>query len=311
MGNDSEPTLSMKAPTVSVVVPTFNRAKEVGRCLDSLVAQTFKDFEVLVCDDGSVDGTGDVVRRYSDRLNLTYKWSENFGGPARPRNIGVALARGEFIAFLDSDDWWLPQKLEKSMEYFERGADLVYHDLHVATKPGQRLFWRKSASRVLAKPIFVDLLVNGNALNNSSVVVRGNLLDAIGGFSEARDLIAAEDYDAWIRIARVTDRFVRIPEVLGCYWVGDGNISNPRRTVSTIDAIETKYARELSDLCRDHSPYWLTYVKARCYYTLGLYERAKVTLTSMETSHAPLSVRARKLWMLFVIGLRKAQSPTA
>ncbi len=299
---------SNRSPAVSVVIPTYNRAKDIARCLASLVAQTFKDFEVLVCDDGSADATGDVVRRYQDRIKLTYKWSENFGGPARPRNIGIGLARGELIAFLDSDDWWLPRKLEESVKSLERGADLVYHDLYVVTKSAQRFFLRKSSSRVLGKPVFVDLLVNGNALNNSSVVVRRRFLEAIGGFSEERDLIAAEDYDAWVRIAKLTDRFSRIPQTLGYYWVGDGSISNPRRTVATLNALEAKYAKEMNELRRDHSFYWMSYVKARSYYALGMHEVAKEHLSLLGSRHLPLGVRAKKAWMLLIMGLHKAQS---
>jgi glycosyltransferase involved in cell wall biosynthesis len=124
-------------PRVSVIVPTFNRARDIGRCLESLAQQTFRDFEVLVCDDGSKDNTREIVERFKDRLELQYRWEENFGGPARPRNIGLSLARGEYVAFLDSDDWWMPRKLEQSVRYLDAGADLVYHDLYFAKRSDQ------------------------------------------------------------------------------------------------------------------------------------------------------------------------------
>ena len=84
-------------PRFSVVIPTYNRAKEIRRCLDSLVAQNFQDFEVLICDDGSTDDTSSVVSEYSHLLDITYRCGEHFGGPARPRNCGISLARAPYI----------------------------------------------------------------------------------------------------------------------------------------------------------------------------------------------------------------------
>lgn len=83
-------------PRVSVIIPTYNRAADLKRCLDSLTYQTYKDFEVLVCDDGSTDNSEQVIKAFSDQLNITYFWRENFGGPARPRNLGLQYATGNF-----------------------------------------------------------------------------------------------------------------------------------------------------------------------------------------------------------------------
>src|SRR5437763_1133783 len=100
----------MSAPRFSVVIPTYNRAAELERCLESLIAQTFHDFEVLISDDGSTDRSADVARAFSDRLTIQYRWSEHWGGPARPRNLGIRHAASEWVCFLDSDDWWYPTK---------------------------------------------------------------------------------------------------------------------------------------------------------------------------------------------------------
>lgn len=285
-----------------MVIPTFNRARDIGRCLESLAQQTFTDFEVLVCDDGSTDATGDIVKPFADRLDLQYRWAENFGGPARPRNIGLSLARGELVAFLDSDDWWMPRKLEVSVRYLESGADLVYHDLYLAKRADQKRWWRRSTTRLLRKPVLDDLMIHGNGLNNSSVVVRRSVMQAAGGFSEERDLIAAEDYDAWLRVARVTDKFVRIPEVLGYYWIGDGNLSNPRRTLVNLARLETLYAQEFRALGKGRSAYWVPYLKARCHYMMGAYDMAHRDLAAIPQG-TPLPIRVKRLWMEFFIRL--------
>lgn len=301
-------TLPVGVPRVSVVIPTFNRARDLSRCLDSLVSQTFLDFEVLVCDDGSTDDSAAVARSYESKLRLEYHWGENFGGPARPRNRGIQLARGELIAFLDSDDWWAPTKLEESVRALDAGADFVYHDLYLAFDAVAMSYSRKSRGRVLHRPVFEDLLGNGNAINNSSVVTRTELMRRIDGFAEDRELIAAEDYDAWVRLARYTDAFRQLPQCLGYYWVGSGNISNPRRTISTSIALESRYAAEIAKLRESREVFWLAYAKGRAHYIAGQYGDARREFSTIRWSRTPLSLRLRGLWMSCIMRLRKAGS---
>lgn len=208
-------------PVFSIIIPTYNRADKVCRALKSVVNQSFTDFEILVMDDGSTDNTSEMVESFSD-LRIKYEWGKNFGGPAVPRNRGLRLAQGKYIAFLDSDDWWMPKKLEESLKFLEQGFDLVYHDLFLVTKAGQKLFLRKTRSRILQPSIFNDLLKYGNGLFNSSVVVKREKLDEIGGLSEDPNLITAEDFDLWLRLAKVSEKFKMIPKTLGYYWEGGG-----------------------------------------------------------------------------------------
>jgi glycosyltransferase involved in cell wall biosynthesis len=247
----------------------------MARCLESLVAQTFKDFEVLICDDGSTDATESVVRTFESRLNLSYHWAENFGGPARPRNAGVRLARGEYVAFLDSDDWWTPQKLVRAVERLDAGADLVYHDLFIVKSAQQRHFWRKQRTTPLATPVFDSLLRTGNVVPNSSVVVRRELVQRIGGFSEDRALIAWEDFDAWLRIAKLTERFERLPVTLGYYWLGGGNISSPQRTILILQKFSERYPEAGRAGPADSAPSWYHYGLGLAHYRLGNYRPAR------------------------------------
>jgi glycosyltransferase involved in cell wall biosynthesis len=254
-----------KAPRVSVVVPTYNRAPDIARCLDSLVAQSYRDFEVLVCDDGSKDDTREVVESFTDRLHIEYHWAENWGGPARPRNVGLAKARGEYLAFLDSDDWWMPEKLARSVAALDAGADVVYHDLFFVDKVGQRNFGRRQRTATLRAPVFEQLLRMGNVIANSSVVLRTDLLRDIGGLSEERALIACEDFDAWLRLARRTDRFVRVDGCLGFYWLGGGNISSAQRTLVNLARLDELYLRQRTTRRR---PAWYHYMLGFAYYEL-------------------------------------------
>ena len=291
-------------PRVSVVIPTFNRARDLERCLESLVAQTYRDFEVLVCDDGSTDDSADVASKFSSKLAVRYHWEKNWGGPARPRNSGLRLAKGEFVAFLDSDDWWLPEKLGESVQALDAGADVVYHDLYLVAGANRFRHKQKSRSRTLKSPVLDDLLGDGNAINNSSVVTRTSLMREIGGFSEDRNLIAAEDYDAWVRLARLTNDFVRLPHCLGFYWVVSGNISNPMRTVSTTKALEKRYVTELARICASRHVWWLKYTMARAYYLLGNDFDARLALQAVGWLRLPLAIKAKALWMYCACVLR-------
>lgn len=209
-------------PFFSVIIPTYNRESELDRALGSLSGQTCQDFEVLVCDDGSIDATRDVCEKWRGALNITYLHGMNSGGPARPRNNGVAHARGAWLCFLDSDDWWYPLKLERIRENCQ-GADVVYHDCHVVTGPGR--VQQRIRGRSLPAPAFEDLMVGWNPLVTSATCVRKSVLDLTGGFDEDRELVAVEDFDLWLRIARVTERFAHLPEVLGVYLLSDVSIS--------------------------------------------------------------------------------------
>jgi glycosyltransferase involved in cell wall biosynthesis len=115
-------------PTVSVIIPTYNRAHLIGRAIQSVLKQTYQDFEVIVVDDGSIDNTEEVVKKIQENRVYYYKHDKNKGGSAA-RNTGISLAKGEYIAFQDSDDEWLPEKLEKQIGVFNnqtKNVGVVY-----------------------------------------------------------------------------------------------------------------------------------------------------------------------------------------
>ncbi len=131
----------MNRPTVSVIIPTYNREALLPRALDSVIAQTVDDWEIVLVDDGSTDGTAQVAARYKSRLGqrLLHLHQEN-GGSSRARNFGIDASRGRFVAFLDSDDEFLPHKLERQLELFERCPELglVYSDYSFVDLEGIR-----------------------------------------------------------------------------------------------------------------------------------------------------------------------------
>lgn len=255
-------------PLISVVIPTHNRAKLLIKCLDSLVLQTFKDFEVIVIDDASKENISEVAMSYKDKLNLTYIRNEDsMGGPARPRNIGIEASKGEWIAFLDNDDWWYPNKLERVVAQFEK-ADVIYHELDVYDAEGK--FMYKTSSRQVHSPVLVDLLVNSNAITNSSAVARKKLILSVGGIDEAKDLIAVEDYDLWMQLARKSEKFLFLNEFLGGYYVGEGNISKSSDVqIKRLDAVFGKSMKHLSKVDHKEAEATLAYSKGYCYFQMA------------------------------------------
>jgi len=186
--------MTTSPPKVSVVAPTFDRREILPRTLDSVLAQTFSDWELIVVDDGSTDGTADMVKHdYSD-AHLVIQ--ENRGVSAA-RNAGIAAASGEWIAFIDSDDAWLPEKLNRQMDALEAepGHRLCHTD-EIWIRNGQRVNpmekHAKAGGRIY--PMCLPLC----CISPSSVVIHRDLLQEMGGFDETFEV--CEDYDLWLRV---------------------------------------------------------------------------------------------------------------
>ncbi|MEA2039207.1 MAG: glycosyltransferase family 2 protein [Thermodesulfobacteriota bacterium] len=181
---------------ISVIIPTFNRADKVVRAISSVLDQTFVDFEIIVVDDGSIDGTKGAVARFDDRITYI-EHSLNLGVSAA-RNTGIRKSTGEFIAFLDSDDSWLPEKLQVQMGFFDS------HPRAVALQTEE--IWIRNGRRV--NPRIKHLKPSGDIfepsiklclISPSAVMIKRSLLKEVGLFDE--NLPACEDYDLWLRIS--------------------------------------------------------------------------------------------------------------
>lgn len=171
-------------PRVSVVIPTHNRAQHIARAIDSVIAQTGADCEIIVVDDGSRDATGDVIRPYGDRLR--YVRQDN-AGPSAARNRGWRMARHDWLAFLDSDDLWKPGKLQRQMELVERtGTHVCFTDVEImgAVEPTEAVPPAGSAGKEVFEEPFELILQPSRVLYIQSMLIRRELLNRIGGFDE-------------------------------------------------------------------------------------------------------------------------------
>jgi glycosyltransferase involved in cell wall biosynthesis len=289
---------------VSVVIPTYNRARELRRALASVLAQSWHDWEILVVDNQSEDDTARVVEELGEaRIGLLSVCNHGVIGVSR--NRGVSAARGEYVAFLDSDDWWLPRKLEMCVSALDSGADVVYHDLYFAKTASSRPRLRRASTWALNSPVFSDLLERGNALVNSGVVVRRSKLLEAGGLSEDPRVASWEDYECWLRLARVTERFHRLGIALGFYWAGGGNVTRPARVVRNLGYMREMYFAAAG--CADDSelPGWYHYNLGRAHLQLGSYCEAVHHLRhAAPSSLTPATQVRRALSLAYALALR-------
>jgi glycosyltransferase involved in cell wall biosynthesis len=184
-----------KVPRVSVVIPTFNRGWIIQEAVESVLAQDFDDFEVIVVDDGSTDDTLDILDAYKDRIHLLRQDNK---GVSAARNKGISASSGRFIAFLDTDDLWLPGKLSIQMAFFES------HPTALICQTEE--FWVRNGVRVNPKHrhkkpsgMIFERSLHLCLVSPSAVMVKRSLLDVIGLFDER--LKACEDYDMWLRVS--------------------------------------------------------------------------------------------------------------
>lgn len=193
----------MSIPTVSVIIPTYNRAELLCRAVDAILTQTVAPLEILIIDDGSTDHTAAALAGYGPAIR--HICIAHSGLPATARNEGIRLAQGEWVAFCDSDDLWLPNKLEKQLGvlagYPEAG--LVCCNAH-AIGPDGDMLGRLVAPRWLESgPLTLGELIERNFVVASSVLLRRSLLERAGLFPEQPALRALEDYDLWLRVAAI------------------------------------------------------------------------------------------------------------
>jgi glycosyltransferase involved in cell wall biosynthesis len=206
-------------PGVSVVIPTHNRARVVGRAIRSALAQTYQALEVIVVDDGSTDNTTEVVNGIRDERVRYIRHDRNLGGGAA-RNTGIGAANGQYVAFLDSDDEWMPQKLWRQIHVLEEaGPSLGAVCTGFVAVDGRGDVRRTRIPR--PRDMERDELLAGNRVGTASTVLaRRALLEAIGGFDTS--LTSCQDWDMYLRLAD-RSRFGFVPEVLVRYYVGNGD----------------------------------------------------------------------------------------
>lgn len=257
---------------LTVVIPTFNRSEELVRALSSLTTQTDNVFDVIVCDDGSTEDIAAAIGGFHSQLRLRLLRIDNSGGPARPRNVATKAATTRWISYLDSDDWWYKSRIADLKAQLTEDRDIVYHsmrveraDLDTAAKPPHAGMIGEQLRSI--DPI-MHMIRFGNPLPTSGTTVKRELMIAIGGFDESRELASVEDFDAWLRLAARGARFHYVSAILGAYWVGSDQIStfNSRQ----LDRQRSLFERQITLL----PPQYRNCARSNFGYLLGSYALA-------------------------------------
>jgi len=219
---------------VSVIMPCYNAAQHIREAIDSVLGQSWPNVELIIIDDGSTDESVEIIKSYGDQVTLLRQDNQ---GPFPARNNGLRKARGEYIAFIDADDWWQRDFLEKMITTLEKHhADLSYCGWQNVGKHANHD--QPFIPAAYEKQDIVAAFLHGCPWPIHAAVIKQSVVSAVHGFSEQH--FSSMDYDFWLRILGHTNNIVLLPEVLAFYrWHGSGQISaNKARQV--IDAVQVR-----------------------------------------------------------------------
>ncbi len=210
---------------ISIITPTYNREAFLPAAIESVLAQSYKEFELIIVDDGSTDNSRELINTYAEKdSRVKYLYQEN-QRQSVARNYALSVAKGDFICFLDSDNYWPSDKLEKSIKAFEvyPDADIVYGDCITIDEQGNELHrhnMRRYSGRIAA------LLLKDNFISMNTTMTRRKCFNEMGGMSGKRRV--ADDYDLWLKFS-ARYRFQYIPEFLAYYRVMENQISSNKK----------------------------------------------------------------------------------
>lgn len=214
-------------PKVSVIIPTYNCGQYIGEAIESVFSQTYKNFEVIIIDDGSTDNSKAIIEGYSLRYpnQIRYFYQQNTG-PSSARNIGILEARGQYIGILDADDIWTKDHLEESVKILESdpGKMIVHSNISWMSERGEILGTPKRKRKFLSGHIFEHLFLRRADVAMLTVLVRKDCFERLGLFDCGLDRLGCEDREMWLRVARAFE-FHYIDKVLGFYRIRPGSMS--------------------------------------------------------------------------------------
>ncbi len=267
------------SPTISVIVPAYNSGPYIIKAINSALHQGAEDMEIIIVDDGSTDDTEATVRSINDP-RVHYYYQPNSGRAGSPRNRALELATGDFIAFLDSDDYWLPNHLSTSLELLANNLDhgLVFSDMNLLNnKTGKLTPWfdkpvnsehlrssndfTENEQAIIYHNDFFERLMNQNIIPLPTVVIRRKTLLKVGLFDETTSL---EDRDFWIRLAE-----------MGCLFIANKNIGMHCRVQPESSSRRPLYYK-------DHLKYWSQKLKIQKYQTFSAQIRSSISQNQLQ-----------------------------
>jgi len=282
-------------PEISVIVTTYNRELLLTKTVNAILNQTFKDFELIIVDNFSNYNFFKHIESFNDKRILPFQ-NHNNGIIAVNRNFGIKKAQGTFIAFCDDDDVWTSNKLFSCNKIINQEIDFVYHDMQIFTN-NSLILRRVLRGRHLKSPVLIDLLVNGNYIIYTSVVIRKEILIQTKGFNESKDMIATEDYNAWLKVSEITEKFYYLPKTLGGYLVHDSGLS--RKDISkNIENATLEFIGKLDHVQLKKYYSGIKYTEGRFKYLAEDFSNAKLNLQYSLKYGRNFEIRLKSAFML-------------
>ena len=220
----------------SIILPTYNRASTfLKQAIDSVVSQSYENWELIIIDNNSTDNTDELIKSFHNEKIKTYK-IDNHGNIARSRNLGIKKSNGDYIALIDSDDFWEKDKLLHSYKHFKNSkTDGFCHSEYWLYPSGCQEIRHYGPNQNF---LYSNLLERGNCLSLSAIVLSKNILIKVGGFSENDSFITAEDYDLWLRLAKINSKMFFSKKIMGTFRIHvdseSGNIMKNTNAVSKV-----------------------------------------------------------------------------
>ena len=215
-------------PRVSVIIPTYNSARFISSAVSSVLGQSYKDYEIIIVDDGSADATREVTAKFGNKVLYLY---QSNAGPAAARNLGLSRATGEFVAYLDADDLWYPQKLEKQVAFLSahKSYGIVHSDIDVIDENDRVIQPRfnQQTGRTVPAGYCTMQLLHESHVQTLTVMARRVWVDKVGRFDER--LKGTEDYLQWILVSMEGAAVGYVDESLAMYRRTNGSISSSSR----------------------------------------------------------------------------------
>jgi len=274
---------------ISVVVPTYNSEKTILKTMSSILKQTYTKFEVLVVDNHSSDNTRRIVESLNDS-RVSFHLVNNKGMPAVSRNYGILLAQFDFVAFCDSDDFWVKDKLQACVYLIDREFDFISHGLQLSGSLSKsflnRIFARKPAKN------FDDFVNYGNHIAQSSVVIRRDILTQMGFYSTDKKFTAVEDAHLWARVLRSGTKLAHINKNLGTYHYSSIALTSTTNQFVANRALRLEYFPTVK-------PSWYKYNIAVYLIRRAKHRRSREYLKSLVFSRTPpIELRLKAIFLL-------------
>jgi len=276
--------VSDSTPLISIVIPSYNQAKYIAYNLDSILAQTYNNFEVIFIDDGSKDDTAEIVKAYTERDSRIKYFHQTNSERAVARSYGISLSQGKYVCLVDSDDTWCEDKLEKQLKVMESDKDIVlcYASVNRIDPENRPLKTASRQQKGYSGEVLKKLLMR-NFIPSVTPMIRKDVLEKVG--EQVTEFIPYEDWDFWLRIAK-HGKFFHIEEPLGNYRLHPQqsvqNVKAPRIEEVTLKVLDANTAALLEDSLSETShwkkiineAYSLAYLRI-AYWYLVIADRRK------------------------------------